>query len=100
VAATEWGYTTLLPAACDPAGSLCVAQWLLAALRLAPQSVLLGATFPLVCSAVLRLAPDQPGEDVAALYFLNSFGAVLGVLASAFLLIPSVGLPGTLTVAG
>jgi len=97
---TEWSYATLLPAACDPGGSVCFAQWAVAALLLAPQSILLGATFPLVCSAVLRLAPEQPGEEVSALYFLNSFGAVLGVLASAFMLIPTVGLPGTLTVAG
>ena len=44
--------------------------------------------------------PEQPGHDIAALYFLNSLGAVLGVLASAFVLIPAVGLPGTLTTAG
>src|SRR5690606_29906960 len=75
-------------------------QWLLSALLLAPQSILLGATFPLVCSAALRIGPEQPGHDIAALYFLNSFGAVLGVLASAFILIPAVGLEGTLRTAG
>ena len=100
VAATNWGYDWLLPATCDPASSLCFGQWALAVLLLAPQSILLGMTFPLVCSAVLRLEHEQPGHEVAALYFLNSLGAVLGVLASAFLLIPSVGLPGTLLVAG
>jgi spermidine synthase len=96
----DWGYATLLPAACDPASSFCAAQWGLAALLLAPQSILLGATFPLVSSAVLRLSNEQPGHDIATLYFLNSLGAVLGVLASAFILIPSVGLPGTLHTAG
>lgn len=100
VAAVDWGYATLLPAACDPGASFCAAQWLLSAALLAPQSILLGATFPLVCSAALRLGPDQPGHDIAALYFLNSLGAVLGVLASAFTLIPAVGLPGTLVTAG
>ena len=100
VSATTWGYDWLLPHTCDQASTLCVGQWLLAALLLAPQSILLGTTFPLVCSAVLRLENEEPGQEVAALYFLNSFGAVLGVLASAFMLIPSVGLPGTLLVAG
>jgi hypothetical protein len=55
----------------------------LAAVMLAPQSIMLGATFPLMSSAVIRLAGAQPGHDIATLYFLNSLGAVLGVLASA-----------------
>jgi len=98
--AVDWGYSTLLPAACEPTSSFCAAQWGLAALLLAPQSILLGATFPLVSSAVLRQSNETPGHDIASLYFLNSLGAVLGVLASAFVLIPNVGLPGTLHTAG
>ena len=100
VLAVDWGYAWLLPATCDPGSTFCAGQWLLSALLLAPQSILLGATFPLVCSAALRLSQDRPGHDIAALYFLNSLGAVLGVLASAFVLIPAVGLPGTLKAAG
>jgi spermidine synthase len=100
VSAVDWGYATLLPASCNPESTFCAGQWLLSALLLAPQSILLGATFPLVCSAALRVGPEQPGHDIAALYFLNSLGAVLGVMASAFLLIPSVGLEGTLRTAG
>jgi len=95
-AATEWAYANLLPATCDPSSTLCVSQWLLSALLLAPQSVLLGATFPLVSSAVLRWSSEQAGHDISTLYFLNSLGATMGVLASAFLLIPAIGLPGTL----
>ena len=100
VAVTEWGYSSLLPAACDAAASTCATQWLLSAALLLPQSILIGATFPLVSSAVLRLDPTMPGHHVAMLYFLNSFGAVLGVLASIFVLIPAFGLPGTLRTAG
>jgi predicted membrane-bound spermidine synthase len=95
----DWGYSTLLPATCDQASAFCAGQWGLAAALLAPQSILLGATFPLMSSAVIRLRDSQPGHDIATLYFLNSLGAVLGVLASAFLLIPSVGLPGALMTA-
>jgi predicted membrane-bound spermidine synthase len=98
--AIDWGYATLLPTACEQSSAFCPAQWGLAAALLAPQSILLGATFPLMSSAVLRLSNDQPGHDIASLYFLNSLGAVLGVLASAFLLIPTFGLPGALHTAG
>ena len=99
VALTEWGYLTLLPAACVPE-SPCLAQWMLAAVMILPQSVLLGMTFPLMTAGVLRLAPANPGSSVALFYFLNSIGAVAGVLASAFILIPAVGLPGSLLTAG
>jgi spermidine synthase len=100
LAATDWGYQTLLPAACHQESAFCAAQWGLSALLLAPQSVLLGMTFPLVTSAVLRADRERPGLHISTLYFVNSMGAVLGVLCSAFLLIPSVGLPGTLATAG
>ncbi|HXS52201.1 MAG TPA: fused MFS/spermidine synthase, partial [Usitatibacter sp.] len=100
VAATRWGYDVLLPAACAPERAMCAAQWALSALLLAPQSVLIGATFPLVCSAVLRMDPHAPGNHISMLYFLNSFGAVVGVIASIFVLIPAFGLPGTLRFAG
>jgi predicted membrane-bound spermidine synthase len=100
VATVDWGYATLLPATCEQASSFCAGQWGLAALLLAPQSVLLGATFPLMSSAVIRLEESHAGHDIATLYFLNSLGAVLGVMASAFVLMPAVGLPGTLATAG
>ncbi len=96
----DWGYQSLLPATCDVASPFCASQWALSALLLAPQSVLLGATFPLMSSAVIRLRESTPGHDIATLYFLNSLGAVLGVLASSFTLIPAFGLPGTLMAAG
>ena len=100
VATIDWSFASLLPSACDQASAFCPAQWLLTAALLTPQSILLGATFPLVSSAVLRIEGTQAGHDISTLYFVNSFGAVLGVLASAFVLIPAVGLPGTLTTAG
>lgn len=100
VALTRWGYDVLMPAACAPDRTLCAAQWALSAVMLAPQSILIGATFPLVSAAVVRWEPRAPGHHIAMLYFLNSLGAVFGVLASAFVLIPAFGLPGTLAFAG
>ena len=99
VGATAWAFDSLLPQACTQQ-SACVAQWVVAALLILPQSILLGSTFPLMTAGILRIAPDKPGERIALLYFLNSLGAVVGVLASGFILIPAVGLPGALMTAG
>jgi len=97
--ATDWGYAWLMPRACSPDGP-CAAGFVLGSLLLLPQSVLLGATFPLMVAGVLRREPQAPGRTVAMLYFCNSIGAVIGVLASTFWLIPAVGLPGTSRAAG
>ena len=98
-ATTGWAYDSLLPATCST-DSLCVSSWALAALLILPQSVLLGMTFPLMTSGLLRLAPGDPGRRIALLYFLNSLGAVGGVLASVFVFIPLAGLPGASLIAG
>lgn len=94
-----WAYETLLPATCAADG-FCTSQWALATLMILPQSMLLGTTFPLMTGGILRLAPQLPGRQLALLYFLNSIGAVVGVLASGFVLIPWIGLPGALLTAG
>lgn len=75
-------------------------KWTAAALLMVPQTILLGMTFPLLSAGILRRYPDRPGESLALLYFTNSIGGAIGVLASGFWLIASVGLPGTLQVAG
>jgi spermidine synthase len=103
LAATNWSYATVLPAL----GS----DWLALGAKLAiacalilPQSILLGATFPLMSAGLVRATMNEarraPGEAVAMLYFANSLGAAAGVLASGFVLIGWVGLPGTLRTAG
>jgi spermidine synthase len=97
--ATSWAYDYLLPATCDPTG-FCYSSWAFAALLILPQSILLGSTFPLMTAGILRAHADQPGRKIALLYFLNSIGAVVGVLASTFLLVPWVGLPGASLMAG
>ncbi len=99
VAATDWAYDTLLPGTCSEEG-LCFSSWLLAALLILPQSILLGTTFPLMATGAIRAYPRAPGKSIAALYFLNSLGAVFGVLISTFVLIPRSGLPGTTITAG
>jgi predicted membrane-bound spermidine synthase len=75
-------------------------QWGTAALMIAPQSVLLGMTFPLMSGGYLRVAPQQDGQILGGLYFTNSIGAAAGALVATFLLLPWIGMPGAIVVAG
>jgi spermidine synthase len=75
-------------------------QWLSAALLIAPQCVLLGATFPILSAGLLRLVPGEAAPVLGGLYFSNSIGAAAGALASAFWLLPAVGMPGSVLTAG
>jgi predicted membrane-bound spermidine synthase len=94
-ATTGFAYNSIFPALTG-SGFLNLVKWTLAALLILPQSVLLGATFPLMAAGVLRRPGAQPGRVLAALYFTNSLGAALGVLFAGFFLLGFVGLPGTL----
>ena len=76
------------------------AKWALATALVLPQSVLLGATFPLMSAGVLRIFPEAPGRVVSMLYFSNSAGAAAGVLFGGFALLPFAGLPGGVAFAG
>jgi spermidine synthase len=75
-------------------------KWGLSSLMILPQSILLGATFPLLTAGLHRLMPDRPGYILGWLYFTNSTGAAVGVLVAGFYLIPTSGLPGAILFAG
>ncbi len=77
-----------------------VFRWTLSAALILPQTILLGMTFPLMVAAFVRSSPATPGRSVALLYFTNSIGAAVGVLASGFFLVARLGLPGTMMLAG
>lgn len=98
------GYTGFSQSAVLPAlGNASLAhsyQWFSAALMITPQSVLLGATFPLMSAGLIRAMPNSHGEVLGGLYFSNSLGAACGALLTTFLLLPLVGLPGTVMTAG
>lgn len=96
---TDWSHASLLPGLGSEWPAL-GAKLALACLLILPQSVLLGATFPLMSAGLARAHRPSAGESVAMLYFTNSLGAAAGVLVSGFILIAWVGLPGTLHVAG
>ncbi len=92
--ATGLAYDLLFPRLTGTV-ALTVAQWAIAAALIAPQSVLLGTTFPLMAAGLLRRAPGAPGRGLALLYFGNSLGAAGGVLVAGFYLLAAAGLPGT-----
>ena len=95
---TALAYDSIFPSL--PAGFvLTTVKWLIAALLILPQSILLGATFPLMTAGVLRRRVSEPGRMLSQLYFANSLGAALGVLIAGFYLIEISGLPGTLIAA-
>ncbi|MEP6733076.1 MAG: fused MFS/spermidine synthase [bacterium] len=95
---THAAYETLFPAL-GPGLLHTMIKWVIAALLILPQSVLLGATFPLMTAGALRRAPERAGRTISLLYFANSLGAAGGVLLAGFVLIEVAGLPGTLAVA-
>jgi spermidine synthase len=96
--ATNWAYLHLFPAL-GGGVSVVLAKWALAGLLILPQSILLGATFPLMTAGALRRVPGSPGRTLSLLYFTNSLGAAAGVLIAGFLLFDMAGLPGTLAAA-
>ncbi|WP_282247001.1 fused MFS/spermidine synthase [Stenotrophomonas sp. PS02300] len=95
---TQWAYTSAFPAM--GGNGVNWVRWGMATLLVLPQCVLLGATFPLMSAGFMRLQPHVEGRVLAGLYFSNSIGAAAGALASTYLLLPWVGLPGTILSAG
>jgi predicted membrane-bound spermidine synthase len=95
----QLSYFSVIPRLGSPE-TITVFKWVLSSLLILPQTVLLGMTFPLMTGGMLRLEPQDPGKTVSMLYFANSIGAAIGVLASGFLLIRLFGLPGTIRAAG
>src|SRR5688500_19417486 len=96
---TDWSYEWLLPGLGGETLALGAKLAVSCALIL-PQSVLLGMTFPLMSAGLARAHRGSAGESLSMLYFTNSLGAAAGVLASGFVLIAWIGLPGTLRTAG
>lgn len=70
----------------------------LAFVALAPVTILMGMSLPVLTRHLVREDP-QVGERIARLYGLNTLGAVVGSVASGYLLIELIGLRGTTLVA-
>ena len=95
----DLSFASIIPRLASPA-AVDAYRWGIALLLLLPPSILLGTTFPLMSSAVIRRFPGGDGGNLATLYFTNSLGAASGALVASFLLIGWLGLPGTLQLAG
>ena len=64
-------------------------------LLLLPATAAMGATLPAMQRAMASIENVTNKNNIAALYASNTLGAVIGVLAIAFLLIPEIGLRRT-----
>lgn len=96
---SDWSYTSFFPMLSS--GLLLeVGRWVVAGALIFPQCVLLGATFPLMSAGYIRCRPDASGRILAGLYFSNSLGAAIGALTATYVLLPALGLPGTVLTAG
>ena len=92
-------YDSLFPALVASPGAQSAVKWLLAASLILPQSILLGATFPLISAGILRRWKSRPGAVLSWLYASNSLGAAVGVLLAGFYLVSRFDFPGTLAFA-
>ncbi len=99
VSVLAWAFDSVIPSLGSTTWILAF-KWGVGGLLILPQAFLLGTTFPLMSNGLIRLFPGSPGANISMLYFTNSIGAAVGVLASSFFLIGSFGFPGTILAAG
>src|SRR5207248_7587089 len=69
------------------------------AVTLIPWCTCMGSTFPLLMGVIERTSEHKAERSFSYLYVANVFGALLGTLVSAFVLIELMGFQGTLHVA-
>ena len=67
----------------------------LAFITIFPPTLLIGALFPLVSSLYSQEQIDQVGLKIGTVGAINTLGAILGALATGFILIPWLGLRNT-----
>jgi len=95
----DTSFSTILPFLGKPI-LISLYKWGSSALIILPQSMLLGATFPLMAGGILRRFPGLSGYKTSFIYFVNTFGASIGVLISGFYLVREWGLKGAIISGG
>ncbi len=95
----SFSYDAVFPAL-NSAFLISLYKWTTAPLLILPQTVLLGATFPLIAGGAVRLDKNASGRTISILYFVNSLGGAVGVLLGGFYLIEKLTFPGTVRIAG
>ena len=88
------GYVLAFPSVAGRPGALLAVRLLLATVALLPPTVLMGATLPVLARSVE--GRGAAGRPSAALYAVNTAGAVAGVALAGFVTIPRIGLWATL----
>jgi spermidine synthase len=79
----------------DSPGAVGLMQLAVSAQALLPATLLIGATFPCAVAMWAR-APGRAGEDVGRLYASNTLGAIAGAVLAGFVLVPLIGVHGSL----
>ncbi|GBU20926.1 spermidine synthase [Fibrobacteres bacterium R8-0-B4] len=95
----DTSFSTILPFLGKPA-LISLYKWGSSALIILPQSMLLGATFPLMAGGILRRFPGLSGYNTSFIYFVNTLGASIGVLISGFYFVKYWGLHGAIVGGG
>ena len=99
LAAAGAGYLALARAFFDHGGARLAIRFALTILIVAPPSILMGATLPLLAGALARQTPGGVRPLVSALYAANCAGAVLGTALAGFVALPLLGIWGALATA-
>jgi spermidine synthase len=90
-------YVLLARALPESLATLSVVRWLVAMGLVIVPTVAMGATLPLLTRAVeLSADPGARKQRLGALYAINTFGGASGALASAYFILPSLGIAKTL----
>lgn len=71
--------------------ALSVLKFVLSAILLIIPTTLMGATLPILSKALAR-SETRFAKDIGGLYAINTIGAVIGTVLTAFFLIPSLGI--------
>ncbi len=94
----RWAYAALLGGQLQPPDASGLGQSLfyfaMAFMLLVIPTACMGATLPLLTRYAVS-SDEQIGSRVGVLYAINTVGAVLGTLLAAFVLLPALGLLGT-----
>ena len=96
-------YVALAHAAPGSLAAVTVARAALTALVVVIPTVAMGATLPLLSRVIAQKAGDVPdpsaGRRLAGLYAINTAGGAFGALASAYAILPLLGVRGTMRAA-
>src|SRR3984885_7849435 len=93
-----WLYVKFYPGVAGLPAPLLALRFFGAVAVLFVPTFLMGGTLPILARVVARNS-DELGAGVSQLYWVNTLGAVGGTIVSGFILLPAVGLRGTIVIA-